>query len=222
LIKLNDKNICFFELNTHNIVFSSNSRAFLQNFENSLLVSELNETYIKNIIKNIDNYTYKPIEIHVLFYLIVNNEETMSLSFIEQICSNYVKNMYILSLFSQSYTDSYEKACIEFLKKYINKPKSEILSDILKYYEYWDNYSISVIYLHIIGNISKFFSLKGTFINKFSLLLAKNIHPNPLKRDTLKQTFDNYDKLFDEFTDWSFIKGISNEKLGNFYTYLQN
>lgn len=222
LIKLNDKNICFFELNTHNIVFSNNTRPFLQNFKNSLLISELSESYIKNIIKNINNYTYKPLEIHVLFYLIINNEETLSLSFIEKICSNYVKNMNVLSLFSQSYTDSYEKACIDFLKKYINKPKSTIISDILQYYQYWDNYSLSVIYLHIIGNISRFFSLKGTFINKFSLLLSKNIHPNPLKRETLNQTFDNYDKLIEYFTDWSFINEISNEKLKDFYTYLQN
>lgn len=221
LIKLNDENICFFELNTHNIVFLNNNTLVLKNFKNSLLISNLNESYIKNIIKNIDNYTYKPLEIHVLFYLIINNAETLSLSFIETICSNYVKNMDILLLFSQKYIEIYEKTCIEILKKYINKPKSAIIADILEYHKYWDNYSLSILYLHIVGNITRFFSLKDTFLNKFTMLLTKNIHPNPLKRETIKETFENYNKLFDKNTDdWSFVNDISNKKLKNLYDFL--
>jgi hypothetical protein len=129
--------------------------------------------------------------------------------------------MDILSLFSQNYKKSYEKACVDSLKKYINKPKKAIISDILNYSQYWDNYSLSVLYLHIIGNISKFFSLKGTFMNSFSLLLIKNIHPNPLKRETLKETSEKYDKLF-ENADWGFINDFSNEKMKKLYDLLLN
>jgi hypothetical protein len=222
LIILNEENICFFELNTVNIVFSNNNSAVLENFQNSLVINELNESYITNIIKNIDNYTYKPLEIHVLFYLIIYDESSLSLSFIEYICSNYVQNMSILSLFSKDYKDSYEKACVETLKKYINMPKSAIINDILKYYEYWDNYSLTIIYLHIIGHITRIFSLKGTFLNKFNLLLVKNIHPNPLKRETLKTTIKKYEELFEEFVDWSFINNIPNEKLTQLYNVLLN
>jgi hypothetical protein len=222
LIKLNDENICFFELNTHNIVFSNNNTLILKNFKNSLLISNLNESYIKNIIKNINNYTYKPLEIHVLFYLIINNAETLSLSFIETICSNYVKNMDILLLFSQKYIETYEKTCIETLKKYINKPKSSIIIDILEYHKYWDNYSASILYLHIVGNITRFFSLKDTFLNKFTMLLTKNIHPNPLKRETLEKTIENYNKLFNEKDDWSFVNDVSNKKLQILYDFLLN
>jgi hypothetical protein len=219
LSKLNDNHVCFFELSSENIVFSPNSRPFLKNLRNSLNINDLNTSYIHNIIKNIDNYTYKPLEIHVLFYLIMNDEKTLSLSFIELICSNYVKTMDILSLFSQNYRESYEKACVETLKKYINKPKSAIIEDILNYSKYWDNYSLSILYLHIIGNISNFFSLKGTFMNKFTLLLIKNIHPNPLKRETLQETSENYDKLF-ENADWTFINDFSNEKMRKLYDLL--
>ena len=220
LLRLNENNICFFELSSENIVFSLNaSHPLLNNFKNCLLISDLNPSYIHNIITNIDNYTHKPLEIHVLFYLIVNNEETLSLSFIEAICNNYVKNMDVLLLFSQTYRNSYEKACVDTLKKYINKPKSAIIADILNYSQYWDNYSLSILYLHIIGNISNFFSLKGTFMNKFSLLLVKNIHPNPLKRETIKETSENYDKLF-ENAEWTFINDFSNEKMKKLYDLL--
>jgi hypothetical protein len=219
LLELNKNNICFFELSAENIVFSSYSKPFLNNFKNSLLISDLDASYIHNIITNIDNYTHKPLEIHLLFYLIVKNEDTLSLSFIEAICDNYVNSMDILSLFSQNYKKSYEKACVDTLKKYINKPKSAIIADILNYSQYWDNYSLSILYLHIIGNISKLFSLKGTFMNNFSLLLIKNIHPNPLKRETLKETSKNYDKLF-ENADWGFINEFSNEKMKKLYDLL--
>jgi hypothetical protein len=219
LIKLNENGVCFFELSTENIVFSSYSRPFLKCFKNSLIMSDLNTSYIGNIVKNIDTYTYKPLEVHVLFYLIVNNEETMSFSFIEAISNNYVKNMDVLSLFSQNYKESFEKSCVETLKKYINKSKSVIISDILKYSKYWDNYSLSILYLHIIGNISKFFSLKGTFMNKFTLLLIQNIHPNPLKRESLKETSENYDKLFDN-SDWGFINDFSSEKMKKLFHLL--
>jgi hypothetical protein len=220
LILLNDHNICFFDLSTHNIVFLHNSMSILQNVQNSLIHDKLNETYITQILTNIEIYTYKPLEVHVLFYLIKNKYDSLSQTFIENICNHYVKNMYVLSLFSLKYKESYEKECVETLKKYINVPKSEIINDILQYYKYWDNYSLTVIYLHIFGNIIREFSLKNTFINKFTSLLTKNIHPNPFKRETLKETNRLYHQLFAEYLDWSFINTISNEKLQNLYNSL--
>jgi hypothetical protein len=220
LIILNDHNICFFDLSTHNIVFLHNSMSILQNVQNCLILDKLDETYITQILTNIEIYTYKPLEVHVLFYLIKNNYDSLSHTLIENICNHYVQNMYILSLFSLKYKEFYEKECVETLKKYINVPKSEIIHDILQYYKYWDNYSLTVIYLHIFGNIIREFSLKNTFINKFTSLLTKNIHPNPFKRETLKETNHLYHQLFAEYLDWSFINTIPNEKLQNLYNSL--
>jgi hypothetical protein len=55
-------------------------------------------------------------------------------------------------------------------------------------------------------------------------LLTKNIHPNPLKRETLEETIKNYNNLFNENEkdDWSFVNDVSNEKLKNLYKYLLN
>jgi hypothetical protein len=63
------------------------------------------------------------------------------------------------------------------------------------------------------------FSLKGTFMNKFTMLLIKNIHPNPLKRETLSETSENYDKLF-ENADWTFINDFSHGKMEKLYDLL--
>jgi len=221
LIHLNNNKICFFDLTTENIVFPVYMKPLLKNFQNCILIENLNESYIEKIISNVNNFTYKPLEIHVLFYLIINKEESLSYSLIDVICDNYIKNMDVLSIFSQNYREIYKKMSIEWLKKYINQPKSIIISDILKYNKYWDNYSISIIYLYIIGNICRFFSLKETFMNKLTSILIKNIHPNPLKRETLEESFEKYNKLFQETENWSFIKDIRLEKFEKLYDILE-
>ena len=220
LIKLNDINICFFNLTYENIVFDKfnhSDKPLLQNFTTSLYISHLNESYITNIITNTTNYTNKPLEIHVLFYLINNNLNTLSYSFIEEITDIFMENLSVLTLFSQSYREKYKEGCITTLKKYINKPKSDIIDDILETHSTWDNYSLSIIYLHIIGNILRVFSLNETFISKFIIELSKNIDPEPSKREGLKDTMFKYEELFNKCIDWRYINLIPGEKLNILY-----
>jgi hypothetical protein len=220
LIQLSSKKICFFDLCPENIIFNANYKPLLQNFQLSLLCSALNEEYITNIIPKIKDYTHKPLEIHLLFYLITNDELSISYSLIEIICTNYMNNMSVLSFFSQKYRESYKNACDEFLKQYINRPKTDIIRELLTFHDKWDNYSLSVIYLHIVGHISQVFSLKDTFINKMAINLSKNLHPNPLKRESLSNSKQMFELLFNEYTDWSFINDISCRKLNILYEIL--
>jgi hypothetical protein len=132
---------------------------------------------------------------------------------ISEICDDYVKNMNVLSIFSQIYRDNFKLSCIETLKRFINKPKSEIINEILSFWTSWDNYSISILFLNIVGNMSRVFSLKDNFITKFSILLSKNITPDFSKREKLKRTIERFDELFEEYPDWSFINSISDEKM---------
>ena len=222
LIKLNDNNVCFFNLSSENIIFDNDcgEKPILQNFNKSLQLSKLNESYITNIIKKNTDFSNKPLEVHVLFYLIENNLNTISYSFIEEITEVFVQKLSVLSLFSQNYRDNYKTNCINFLKKYINKSKSAIISSILEYYDTWDSYGLSVIYLHIFGNISRVFSLKGSLISKLSIELSKNINPEPSKREKLKESLKKYEELINQITDWSYINSIQQEKLPILYKIL--
>jgi hypothetical protein len=222
LYSLNEHNICFFNLCPQNIVLLNNcgEKPILQNFKYSLRYEKLNEEYFSKIINNLnDNYIYKPIEVHVLFYLIKNDINTISYSFIEEICEIYVNNLSVLQFFSQKYVEDYKKSCIETLKKYINQDKREIIKILLKNIELWDIFSISVLYLHIIGNILQIFSLQGTFISKLFVELSKNIHPNPEKRYDLETMREIYNKLFNEETDWKYINNLKNDKI---FTLIEN
>jgi len=214
LIMLNAKNICFFNLTSEKILFDAVSlKPLLHDVEYSLYTRNLNEDYLCKIVDKIDDFSNMPLEIHVIFYLIKNNENTLSYSIISEICDNFLKNTRVLSIFSQIYRDNFKISCIETLKKYINLPKKDIIGNILSFSGTWDNYCLSILFLEIIGNMSRVFSLKDNFITKFSILLSKNINPVPSKREELSETLNKYNRLFIEYPDWSFINSISDEKM---------
>jgi hypothetical protein len=223
LIKLHEHNICFFNLSPKNIVFNLDygEKPILHNFQLSLQFSKLNEEYITNIIKMPNDYTYKPLEVHILFYLINNDISTISYSFIEEICEVFTNNLTILELYSLQFKESYKGLCIESLKKYINMSKTEIIGDIIKNADKWDVYSLSMLYIDIFANISRVFSLKQTFINKFTLELTKNINPDSLKRCSLEKLLENYNSLFiSEKNNWTFVNNMEITKIEQLFKVL--
>jgi hypothetical protein len=196
LIELQNKNICFFNLSYKNIIIQGENTTLLKNFQLSLDRTQLNKDYINNILDKIPDFTLKPFEVHVLFYLMKNDIDTISYSFIEEICEIYIKNLAILTLFSENYKERYKLACIQSIEKYINKPKNVIINDILeKGSVTWDLYSLCYLFLYIFGNISRIFSLKDTFINKIVVILTKNIHPDPSKRGTLNELLEQFNNI---------------------------
>lgn len=215
LYVLNENNICFFNLLPQNIVFLENYREkpVLSNFMFSLSLNKLDYEYISNFLNKMTNFTYQSFEINVLFYFVNNNLTTISYSFIEEFCENYIKNLTFLALFSENYKKMYKEQCIETLKKYINKPKNDIITDILERNDKWDVYSISLIYLQIFGCISRVFSLKGTFMSKITLELSKNLHPDSNKRMSLERTMEAFNELLEEQSDWNFINKLDNSKI---------
>ena len=217
LYELNENNICFFNLCPQNIIFYG-EKPILCNFQYSLQFSKLNENYFTKIIDNLDDfYIYKPLEVHVVFYLIKNDLNTISYSFIEEICEIYTNNLSVLQFFSQKYIESYKKACVESLKPFVNKNKGEIIKELLQNINTWDIFSLSVLYMHIIGNILQLFSLQGTFISKIFLELSKNIHPNPSNRYDLEAMREIFNKLFNEEKCWKYINNLKNDNMSKLF-----
>jgi hypothetical protein len=212
LLLLNNNNVCFFNISYKNIVFNTSFKPVLTNFDECLLINKLNEEdYMSKILDKIDSYTLKPLEVYVLFYLIKNNENTLSYSSIDSICDFFVENHPIVSFFSLQYKKQLFQTCCNSLKKYINESKSVIIDKIIQYSYTWDNYSLSLLYMYFVCHINKTLSLNDCFFTNFYILLNKNIHPDPLKRETLRNTIDQFNALFETFTDWSFVNGISQE-----------
>jgi len=212
---LNENNICYFDISPKKILFLDDYREkpILSNFRFSLQLNRLDYTYISNILSKVQNFTYLSPEIHVLFYFVNENIQTISYSFIEEFSENFVENLNILRLFSKDYKISYKQQCIHSLKKYINIPKEQILNDILERKNKWDVYGISILFLQIFGCIFRVFSLKDTFISKIVIELSKNLHPDSDKRMSLEETLVIFNKHLNEQNDWKFINNLDNNKL---------
>ena len=212
---LNDNNICFFNISPKNIIFLENFREkpVLSNFRFSLNLNDLNYTYFSHILNKLEDFTFQPLEIHILFYFVKHDMTTISYSFIDEICENFVENLNILRLFSENYKKSYKEECIQTMRKYINQPRKVIIDNILERNNKWDVYGISMVYLQIFGCISRVFSLKGTFISKITLELSRNLHPNSDKRMTLEETLNIFNKHLNDQYNWSFVNKLENSKL---------
>jgi len=219
LCLLNENNVCFFNISPENIIFLDNFREkpVLNNFRLSLNINKLNYTYFSHILNKLDDFTYQPLEIHILFYFVKHDMTTISYSFIEEFCELFVENLNILRLFSEKYKKSYKEQCVETMRKYINWSRNDIINDILERNNKWDVYGISMVYLQIFGCISRIFSLKDTFISKITLELSRNLHPNSDKRMSLEETMNNFNKLLNQQENWSFVNKLDNSKLNELF-----
>ncbi len=215
---LNENNICFFDISPKNILFLENykEKPVLGNFKLSLNIKKLDYNYIFNILNKICDFTYQPFEIHILYYFVKHDISTISYAFIEEFSQEFIENLYILRLFSENYKIKYKEQCVQTMRKYINRPKKEIVEDILERNEKWDVYGVSILFLHIFGCISRVFSLKDTFINKITLELTKNIHPDSDRRMSLKETEIVLNKYLN-VENWEFVNKLDNNKLSQLF-----
>jgi hypothetical protein len=219
---LEENGITFFDVSPQNIVFypECKENPILNNFKYGLQENRLNSINIMTIVENLENFTYQPIEIHLLFYIIKNNIEIFSEIYIEQICDVFIGNLCILDFFSSSYKDSYRAECRFLLEKHIGSSQKVIVKDVLERRNKIDIYCLSVIYLHVFACMMMCFSLKGTAISKIVAAFSKNIHPDPDKRMCLTNFYGFYTEMIDKIDDWNFIKNIDNEKLNVLFVKL--
>lgn len=215
LYVLNENNICFFDVSPTNIVYLEDYREkpVFRNFKYSLRIDKLDYAYISHMLHNMTDFTYQPLEIHILYYFVTHNMTTISSGFIEEMSQEFVENLSILRLFSDKYKSSYKEQCIHTMRKYINLSKQEIINDILERHSKWDVYGISMIFLHIFGSISRVFSLKDTAISKMAIALTKNLHPDSSMRMTLRETLSVCSRCLHEQSDWHFINQLDNHLL---------
>lgn len=197
LTKLNESKVCFFNLSAETIRIRENFTPILTDFDKSLSIDSLDEQYISQIIKNTRNYTYKPIEVHILFYLICRDESIITYSLADAICSNYMKNLPVLRFFSREQVSLYETKTMQFIEQFINRRKSDIIIELLYSVNTWDNYSLSVLYLHLLGTFHRVFN-KSTVMNKMIGMLFKNIGPG---RRSLISTTREKDEILSEWTE---------------------
>jgi hypothetical protein len=219
LLELEKMDICFFHVSANDILVDQNSNAILSDFKKSLFLESEEEDYFMKVVQNIKSHTYKPIEIHLIHYLLKVNDAPLSYSSIDEISIYFAENMDFLNHFGQEYKTKYYHDCVRHLKsKYLNKPKDYILNEIRREsLKTWDNFALSILFLHIFKNTIEVFSLNHTIINDLVLMLKQNLDPVPTERHTLSYTLNALGDLLLKHQDWASLRLIPKSKMKTLY-----
>ena len=71
------------------------------------------------------------------------------------------------------------------------------MTDVLQFYDTWDNYALSIMFLRMLIQIHRTIKIKNKFIILFMKLLVCNIHLNPLKRLSVSSTTNKFKSILD-------------------------
>lgn len=146
-------------------------------------------------------YTYNavyyiwPIDVHIINYVINVNSSITHEELVTMVDTNIKANP-ALYMYSEGFINRLRDLTINIYKKYTTMPAENIITELIKNYNTWDNYSLSVMLLCLIGYISHDGFTDNQLIKNFSELLLLNIHPNASKRLSFEETKKRYNKLF--------------------------
>ena len=216
-----------FPIKGTNILFDMEKETpILIDFGLSVQISNINfDDNLITLMKNLKNifYVYAPeysiwsLEIHYLSYILHKNKEPTVVE-LTDIAEKYVmENKALNKNFSPWFLKKYKEKCIRQLKKYNEIDYMKRIKHLFNYWETFDNYALSIMYLRFLKYININGFLDNYFIKFFSKLLLKNIDPNPDNRLSIVETIHTFNtflyqknnetniQTFEELTD-SFIE----------------
>lgn len=211
--KLADNGIVHFDLKFTNIMYSFESNLpLIIDFGLSIDISKVKEK-LTQYFYTTGIYPAWSLEIHLLNYLLNQNPNPTKVE-LKELAYRFLYgdedlpngNTTILQQFSPKFIDNYLKACETQLLSYINLPLEKKIEKILKSFKTWDNYSLSMAYLHLLKPLFKMEEgfKKSALMTFWTQLLLENIHPNPEKRNSIENTSIMFNKFFFENHDYTF------------------
>ena len=188
LKKLNNLDICHFDIKNNNIMYSKTKKyLYIIDFGLSINIKKLKENKFEDYFFTYETYQPWCIDIIFLNYVInkrkiINNKQEL-----EEIVKTYMDTIFFNKC-SKKFKNIYKKECIKYLTKYINKSIPYIKRNIIKNWKTWDIYSLSIIFI-------KLYKLHNYQDNSFIELLFQSIHPNPDKRLNYNEILKTIDEI---------------------------
>lgn len=221
---LADNDIVHFDLKFQNIMYSFESNLpLIIDFGLSIDMTKVSEKLTQYFYTS-GIYTAWTLEIHLLNYLLNNNPNPTKVE-LKELAYRFLYgdedlpdgNKTLLQQFSKKFIDNYFKECEKQLLSYMDLTFEKKIEKILKSFKTWDNYALSMAYLHLLKPLFKMeegFKTSALMIF-WTQLLLENIHPNPEKRNSIENTIIMFNKFFFENHDYTFNtikKSINNNK----------
>jgi serine/threonine protein kinase len=211
-----DMDVIHFDLKSDNVLYDSDmNHANIIDFGLSIPIDKLpnkndNDKKYYELMKEYfylyaPEYYVWPIEVHIINYLLHELEEGEDISGIaERISEEYVTTNKGLKMLSKSFVADYQEACKRCVLDVLDatrpdsleKRKRGIIDGLIKSYDTWDNYAISIIYLRYIHLLFPDGFPENRFYIQFSQLLLRNIHPDPIMRFSITTARERLYELF--------------------------
>ena len=100
------------------------------------------------------DYYLWPIESHIISFLIIESEtNTLTYENLKEIAYTFTYNHEALTYMSGDFKDKYMKLCISVYKKYIDRPREEVINKLIQYWQKWDIYSNNVMFIRLFYSI---------------------------------------------------------------------
>jgi hypothetical protein len=194
---LNNANIVNLNFHPSTLVFVNNLPV-ITNFAECFHFPTMNEERKSQLFS--DYYpknVFLPLEAHVICFLIDNRLDSLSFLNIEEICEDCARRIASLSCFSKSFLDQYKETSHFSLQSLTNKPKAEIINEMLQNCETWNNYGLSILFLVLLRD--NFKGREGfpqnSFFSQFTQILTLGIHPEPSKRPSILQNISLFNDI---------------------------
>lgn len=198
--KMNERNLINTNLVPNNILFKDNETPYLINFDQCITLSKEQDER-KNIeeLETVLFFEYNPrkihlpIEVHLLCFINAKNLDSLSAGNIESVVNDWFVAA-SLSPFGKYITEEFKATSIFSQRGLINKPKKWIKREILSFSCTWNNYSLSIAFLHLLSSLDEE-SRNHKFLNGFIHILLQNISGDSAKREALDKTLETFDDL---------------------------
>jgi hypothetical protein len=210
---LNDLHIVHNFLKSDTILYDiQHGNLVLCNFRFSIDMRHKNkETYLIHFFSEFDpEYNERPLEIHLLSFMITNKLKSLSINNIEFVINSVAKHS-IIHNFNSTIISEFVSSSMKYFEKYVNKSYEEILHDILKHSNTWDIYALSLMYLDILSSLYNKLTntnKQNKFIILFMKLLVNNLHFHPEKRHSPQITLTYFKIMLESIGPSSYIEII--------------
>ena len=186
LEKLLEKDIIHFDLKTTNIMFDDiQSIPIIIDFGISNVITTLldnpNKTEAKKFFIDDNVYDYWCIDVYMMsniaYETMFYSDSKITKQNLDTLLYNFKTSLHKYTITEQEIR-AFERDYHNYFSKYVDKKTwQELFIDLLQYNKTWDNYSLSICYLHICKSIEK-----DPKLNEYITLLKQNVLAMPNKR----------------------------------------
>lgn len=193
-----DNGVIHFDIKGENIQYNTTSHnPQLMDFGISIPIRCVNGKSMKKYF-----YGYEPeyyvwaLEVHAINFILHKTDGALCHDDIEEISVSYSNANRALDIFTPCFRQQYIRNCKKALCKYIGKPRSVVIDELLERSGTWDNYSLCIMYLKLIKYMFPYGFQRNQMIIDFSQLLLLNISPEYDKRLTIRETKRRFNDIF--------------------------